>query len=248
MPELPASGGWSHISRIGSKVWPWLVFISIGLFMGQWVASPSYAWWFTPQAPFSSIAPTHQKGLVVSPIASSLVPQFVLQPLSTTEVEAPPSSLASVQASVLPTPTPKPAVQAERPSTLAVTNGSISEQMLIAVNKQRQSHGLPALSLNAQLSASAQKYAERMATEHFFSHTSPEGIKFKERNVAAGYTNWLWMGENIAYGQDSVSEVMSDWMDSPSHRDNILHSRARELGVGYAGAGTKYWVQEFGER
>ena len=57
-------------------------------------ASPIYAWWFDSTKPERSVTPTHQTGLVLSPFIQSIVPQFVLEPLTTEEVEAPPSTEA----------------------------------------------------------------------------------------------------------------------------------------------------------
>lgn len=206
-------------------------------------ASPIYAWWFDSTKPERSVTPTHQTGLVLSPFIQSIVPQFVLEPLTTEEVEAPPSTEAPeadnrVVLTPVSEPTPTP-VASSRPT-------SIAEQMLQAVNTERANHGLVALTLNTQLTKSAQAYALKMQQLNFFSHTDPNGGTFRQRNEAAGYTNWQWMGENIAYGQPTVAEVVKDWMNSPLHRDNILEPRARELGVGYVSGGTPYWVQEFG--
>src|SRR5690606_467321 len=57
-------------------------------------ASPIYAWWFDLAKPERSVTPTHQTGLVLSPFIQSIVPQFVLEPLTTEEVETPPSTEA----------------------------------------------------------------------------------------------------------------------------------------------------------
>jgi uncharacterized protein YkwD len=51
------------------------------------------------------------------------------------------------------------------------------------------------------------------------------------------------VGENIAVGQLTPKEVMKDWMNSPGHRKNILHSEFAEIGIGLFG---DYWVQNFG--
>jgi uncharacterized protein YkwD len=51
------------------------------------------------------------------------------------------------------------------------------------------------------------------------------------------------VGENIAVGQLTPKEVIQDWMNSPGHRKNILHSEFAEIGIGLFG---DYWVQNFG--
>ena len=52
--------------------------------------------------------------------------------------------------------------------------------------------------------------------------------------------------ENIAWGQESIDEVIRVWMNSPGHRWNILGSKYTKLGVGFCGEGhNMYWVQRF---
>ena len=55
------------------------------------------------------------------------------------------------------------------------------------------------------------------------------------------------VGENIALGQQSVGEVVRDWMNSPGHRANILNRNYRRMGAAaYARPGGRiYWVQQF---
>lgn len=247
------TGGSPFLTKLIAKAWPWVVFSAVGLLMAQWVSSPSYAWWFTPASPTTAVTPVHQQGLVLSPIASSLVPQFILQPLSTTVAEAAPTATATPTPEATPKPikaslSVAPAKKVVVASAAVAPDASMAEKILALVNAQRQAHGLNSLTLNNSLSASAQAYAQRMASEHFFSHVSPDGVTFKQRNEGAGYDNWTWMGENIAYGQTSAEMVMSDWMNSADHRANILNEHAKELGVGYAVSSTRYWVQEFGAR
>ena len=60
------------------------------------------------------------------------------------------------------------------------------------------------------------------------------------------------MGENIAAGYSTPQEVMTGWMNSTGHRNNILSTNNWEIGVGYAsvnGSGYgRYWTQDFGKR
>jgi uncharacterized protein YkwD len=119
-------------------------------------------------------------------------------------------------------------------------------------NQARAANGLPPVSANAALDASAEAYSLAMATGNFFSHTGQDGSTFSSRNEAAGYTGWTWMAENIAAGYQSADEVFQGWMNSPGHRANILSASAREIGVGhaYGPASTykHYWTMELGAR
>lgn len=225
-----------------------------GLVIGSLLSvsvSPIYAWWFDSPPVKSSITPTHQSGLVLSPLIQNVVPQFILEPLVQTNTEEPPSVAHEEPEPTLPELTPvnqiaDSSAHQQPQAKVTASYSATAEQMLVAVNRERQQRGLPVLALNKQLTKSAQDYAIKMQSLNFFSHTDPQGTTFRQRNEAAGYTNWRWMGENIAYGQTSVDEVINDWMNSEGHRKNILSPEARELGVGYVGGAKPYWVQEFG--
>ena len=52
-------------------------------------------------------------------------------------------------------------------------------------------------------------------------------------------------GENIAQGQTSAQQVMTDWMNSSGHRANILNCQFTAIGVGLNTNGW-YWTQDFG--
>lgn len=129
--------------------------------------------------------------------------------------------------------------------------GKVRQQMLARVNAVRKQAGLGPIKGNARLDRSAQAHAEDMLARGFFAHKSPSGTTVRERSTAAGYA-WRTIGENIAFGQTSVSEVMETWMDSPGHRKNILTRDFTELGIGLAlgrGKDGKFqvlWVQNFG--
>lgn len=125
--------------------------------------------------------------------------------------------------------------------------------MLAQVNEQRRKVGAPPLAMNPDLQQAAQAHAQDMLARGYFAHKSPSGTTVRERSRRAGY-EWRTIGENIAEGQTSVDEVMTTWMDSPGHRQNILNPNFRELGVGLvlgktrSGEHRAIWVQNFGAR
>jgi hypothetical protein len=89
-----------------------------------------------------------------------------------------------------------------------------------------------------------------MAKNSYFSHDSPTGVTpwhwFKE----AGYP-FVHAGENLAVYFTDSGEVVNAWMNSPTHRANIVGSQYREIGVGtargtYDGFETVFVVQMFG--
>ena len=116
------------------------------------------------------------------------------------------------------------------------------------VNYQRAQAGLPALQPNTLLNAAAQKHAMNMACQHQMAHQL-NGVGPGTRISNEGYT-WFAYAENVAAGYESASSVVTGWMNSPGHRDNILDAHAMSLsetGVGaYRGPdGRIYYCQVF---
>lgn len=109
-------------------------------------------------------------------------------------------------------------------------------------NKRRANTGLPALQLNPKLSEAAQKHACWMADNRIVSHTGADGSTMDKRVTAEGY-DWSYVSENVAMGQTDARMVMKSWMQSPTHRANIRHKLAQEIGIGWAlNGGVPYWT------
>lgn len=118
-------------------------------------------------------------------------------------------------------------------------------------NEQRQKNNLPALVLNSALSLAAQKKAENMFQENYWSHYSPDGKTPWDFILGAGY-KYEYAGENLAKNFLFSNGVIDAWMNSTTHRDNILKKEYTD--VGYAivngilnGEQTTLVVQEFGK-
>lgn len=112
------------------------------------------------------------------------------------------------------------------------------------VNEERAIHGVRPLSRDDRLLDAARAHSEDMATNDYFDHDSQDGRSPGTRILEAGYS-WNTYGENIAYGYRSPESVMSGWMNSPGHRNNILNSSFCDLGVGFS---EFYWTQDFGRK
>ena len=123
---------------------------------------------------------------------------------------------------------------------------TVEKQVAKMVNNERAKAGLSPLKLNWQLSRVARYKSQDMIDKNYFSHTSPTyGSPFvMMTNFGINYSS---AGENIAYGQQTATEVMTGWMNSSGHRANILNSSYTEIGVGLAKSsdGTCYWTQQF---
>lgn len=111
---------------------------------------------------------------------------------------------------------------------------NISNQVLLTdTNAARGEHHQPALELNKRLSEAAQAKANDMAKRNYWSHTTPDGQQPWSFVADAGYS-YDAAGENLAYGFGSSDQVISAWMHSPEHRDNLLNSTYRDVGFGTA--------------
>ena len=132
----------------------------------------------------------------------------------------------------------------ETTTASANVNSSTAKELLNLVNKARAENGLSALTLNSNLSAVAQKKAEDMKNNNYFSHTSPTyGSPFDMIKNAG--INYKTAGENIAKGQKTAEAVFNAWMNSSGHRANILNSRFTQMGIGVTDGSNKYWSQMF---
>lgn len=103
-------------------------------------------------------------------------------------------------------------------------------EITLLVNEERTTAGLPALTWSSALTEVATRYATEMATEGFFSHTSPRTGDVGDRLDSAGITFRL-VGENLAWGP-TVDRIHIGLMNSPTHRENILNGRFRNVGIG----------------
>ncbi|MBO4400987.1 MAG: hypothetical protein J5809_03980 [Selenomonadaceae bacterium] len=120
---------------------------------------------------------------------------------------------------------------------------NFAREVLDLVNVERRKENLRPLKLARDLNHYAQVRAKEITKK--FSHTRPNG-KSCFTAVARPYR---MLGENIAAGQKSSAQVVEEWMNSPSHRENIMNPKFRELGVGYLYQPElkykHYWTQFF---
>ena len=119
----------------------------------------------------------------------------------------------------------------------------MSDEVIELVNKEREAAGLSPLKKDSKLTAAAELRAREIIES--FSHTRPDGTRFpaavKEFDPSASY-----IGENIAKGQRDAEDVMTAWMDSEGHRENILDGKYKRIGVACVVVrATRYWVQVF---
>lgn len=125
-----------------------------------------------------------------------------------------------------------------------------SSNIVTLVNSTRQSSGLNTLNTNSKLESAAFAKANDMLAKGYFAHVSPDGKQPWDFISTTGY-NYVYAGENLAIGYNNNQEVMTAWMNSSSHRENILNPNYQEIGMAtvngkYQGTETTVIVQEFG--
>jgi uncharacterized protein YkwD len=115
-------------------------------------------------------------------------------------------------------------------------DSALEKALVIEVNAVRVGHGLRPLAPSAQLSAAAVAHTRSMAATGLFQHDSADGSPFHVR-VRRFYDtrggSWS-VGENLAYGGAPLAakRAVQLWLQSPSHRRNLLSATWREIGMG----------------
>lgn len=126
---------------------------------------------------------------------------------------------------------------------------SINELVRLA-NSSRATDGLANLTMSTKLNSAAFAKAHDMLTNDYFAHTSPAGKTPWDFIKASNY-NYTYAGENLAIGYTDDQELHDAWMNSPSHRANIMNPNFREIGLAvmtgeYEGSQTTIVVEMFG--
>jgi len=137
------------------------------------------------------------------------------------------------------------------PAPAPLDQASLVARVLELTNFERGKLGLAPLQVSVELQIAAQAYSQVLASGDCFEHTCGPVPKVADRDAAAGYVGWTWLGENIAGGYATPEAVMAGWMASSTHRANILKVEFTEVGVGVTSGGGRfgmYWAQEFGTR
>jgi len=136
------------------------------------------------------------------------------------------------------------------PGVLGMSASITAQQILDLTNQQRQAQGLPLLTINQELIQAAQAKGADMIAKNYWAHTSPDGLTPWVWFKNAGY-RYLYAGENLARDFADSSSVVNAWMNSPTHRENIVSNRYREMGIAvindtFQGQPTTLVVQMFG--
>lgn len=109
-----------------------------------------------------------------------------------------------------------------------VTDVTVSG-LLTQTNQARQTDNLTPLKLNTKLSQAAYAKAQDMIANNYWSHTSPTGVQPWKWFSDYGYS-YDSAGENLAKNYPTSSDVVNAWLDSPTHRENVLNGKYSDVG------------------
>ena len=122
------------------------------------------------------------------------------------------------------------------------TTSSAERSLFQSINRERHAIGLPTLRWDEALASAARQHAAAMAAQHNVAHTLPGEPSLPGRATQAG-AHFSWLSENIVESTDAAT-AHSQFMNSPTHRANILDSDMDTVGIGIVDRGGRLFVVE----
>ena len=125
--------------------------------------------------------------------------------------------------------------------TLALCGSAFAQQAPAEmISNYRLQHGEGRVTSDATLNRIAHAQAVAMASKNLMDHDVLGPFSSRVAPSKAGRS-----GENIAYGYDSFSKTLDQWINSSGHRRNLLMHEATKVGVASAKSATTgqtYWA------
>ena len=136
------------------------------------------------------------------------------------------------------------------PNILGYASQISPDEVIRLTNQKRAEAGLSALTYNQTLAGAAYTKGRDMIDRDYWAHTAPDGTQPWKFFTDFGY-RYKYAGENLARDFSSAQGTVDAWMNSPTHRENILNPKYKEIGIGVtegdlAGVDTTIVVQFFG--
>ncbi len=133
----------------------------------------------------------------------------------------------------------------------ASSAGVESETLMTLINQERISRNLATLTTSLPLLDAAREKSQDMIDRDYFAHIDPDGNYVWARIIKHGYTPYRILGENLALDFATSEGMVKAWIDSPTHRANLLHPDFIDQGLGalygdYQGRYTNLTASLFG--
>ena len=130
------------------------------------------------------------------------------------------------------------------------------QQVVELVNDACADQGLPPLKRSDPLEQAARYHSTDLGQDDYFSHDTYDRVGSELDFVCDTWQRIAAFAsganaENIAAGYTTPQAVVQAWLSSPGHKNNILNTYSKEIGVGYyegSGSYYNYWVQDFSRR
>lgn len=137
-----------------------------------------------------------------------------------------------------------------KPGILGISSNIDQKTVIELTNIEREKKGLSKLQENEALDKAAAAKAANMFSENYWAHFAPSGKTPWDFIQSSGY-HFTYAGENLAKNFYKSDDVVSAWMNSPTHRDNLLNRNYKDIGIAVVegmlnGQKTTLVVQEFG--
>jgi uncharacterized protein YkwD len=124
-------------------------------------------------------------------------------------------------------------------ATVPPSSAGLPQAAVALFNRDRAAAGLPPLNESPMLDGIASTRAEQMVTDGL-THVRPgRTVMAVTELLHQNGVTYMWNGENIFWSggppfDDAISSADVWWMNSPEHKDNILGSHFRQVGIGTA--------------
>ncbi len=178
------------------------------------------------------------------------------EPQLTESISANTDTTTAIPTTVLQTTqsTTQSTTQATTQATASVAsysyNRAMEAEVLVLINKYRTDAGLAALSSETTIQSWSDLRATEIVSQGIaagnsvlaITHIRPNGS-----NPWGGYQGaYTYFGENIAGGLTTAEAVVTQWMNSPGHKENIMNGNFTTVGIScICNDGVYYWVQDF---
>lgn len=126
------------------------------------------------------------------------------------------------------------------------------DEIIRLTNQKRAEAGQPALQYSSILANAANSKGAHMLENDYWAHVAPDGTEPWKFFTDVGY-KYKYAGENLARDFSNPNDVIEAWVTSPSHKENMLSSKYKEIGIAVVegdlnGVDTTIIVQFFGTK
>jgi len=182
------------------------------------------------------LAPTTTTAPTSTTAPPSTTPPTTAAPSPTTEPQAAPAPTTAP--SPAPPPPPAPASPPPPPAPSAAdVDGACERDLFDRTNAARVQNGLAPLAFDGRPHGVARDWSRQMAAAGRMSHNPDLGGDLSRAGV-----DWQLAGENVGRGPGAV--VFAMWMDSPTHRANILEPDFDAFAVACIASGEDRWITQ----